>query len=402
MAFLAALIALSAFAAAASARTFSQRFGQVARGDVALAANSSLTCTGGGTAPAPATRLGPARATCSDNASWAMVNIDVDSDGTTFNSSTANLTLPVGATVMYAALYWGADSTAGTSGSAPPNPSARDTVRFRPPAGSYSTVTAAQLDTDPATVNRFQGIANVTSQVQAAGSGTYAVANIQAGTGQDRYAGWTLAVAYSVAGNPIKWVALYDGMLSIGTGGSGGTATATLDGFLTPPSGTVAAELGLAGYEGELAYPTETLTMGTTALTSAMRPTNNAFSAAIDDLGVNVSTRNPAYVNNLGYDTGTLAANGAIGNNATSTTVTMASQLDLYIAGLFTLVADHEASAPANTVLPSISGTVQVGQTLTASAGTWTGTAPITYTYQWQRCNAVRRELREHLRRDRT
>src|SRR5947209_1548313 len=32
---------------------------------------------------------------------------------------------------------------------------------------------------------------------------------------------------------------------------------------------------------------------------------------------------------------------------------------------------------------PSISGTPQAGQPLTASAGTWTGTAPISYTYVW-------------------
>ncbi len=38
---------------------------------------------------------------------------------------------------------------------------------------------------------------------------------------------------------------------------------------------------------------------------------------------------------------------------------------------------------PANTVAPTITGTAQVGQNLTASPGTWTGTAPITYTYTW-------------------
>lgn len=40
----------------------------------------------------------------------------------------------------------------------------------------------------------------------------------------------------------------------------------------------------------------------------------------------------------------------------------------------------------ANTVAPTISGTVAVGNTLTKSSnGTWTGLMPIVYTFQWRR-----------------
>ncbi len=43
---------------------------------------------------------------------------------------------------------------------------------------------------------------------------------------------------------------------------------------------------------------------------------------------------------------------------------------------------------PQSTSPPTITGTVQVGQTLTTSDGTWSGATPMTYTYAWQRCDA--------------
>jgi hypothetical protein len=52
------------------------------------------------------------------------------------------------------------------------------------------------------------------------------------------------------------------------------------------------------------------------------------------------------------------------------------------------VVHTRTALVPANTAAPTISGTAQMGQTLTAAPGTWL-TFPAGYTYQWQRCDST-------------
>lgn len=45
-------------------------------------------------------------------------------------------------------------------------------------------------------------------------------------------------------------------------------------------------------------------------------------------------------------------------------------------------------AAPANTSLPTISGTVREAETLSASSGSWSGSTPISFSYRWQRCKS--------------
>jgi hypothetical protein len=61
-------------------------------------------------------------------------------------------------------------------------------------------------------------------------------------------------------------------------------------------------------------------------------------------------------------------------------------------AAAFGLAAPGTAAqaqyAPTNTLAPTISGTAQAGQTVTANNGTWTGDQPLVFSYQWVRCNS--------------
>ena len=59
-------------------------------------------------------------------------------------------------------------------------------------------------------------------------------------------------------------------------------------------------------------------------------------------------------------------------------------------AQLEALIASHVGTALAPSLVspPTITGTAQQGQTLTATTGTWDG-AGLSYTYQWQKCDAA-------------
>jgi len=53
-----------------------------------------------------------------------------------------------------------------------------------------------------------------------------------------------------------------------------------------------------------------------------------------------------------------------------------------------TAVVTQSSGKPANSKPPVISGSPVVGAVLSTSTGTWVGTEPISYSYQWQRCDS--------------
>jgi hypothetical protein len=77
---------------------------------------------------------------------------------------------------------------------------------------------------------------------------------------------------------------------------------------------------------------------------------------------------------------GAMTAVGVPGRRLTIPTMTRMARI---MAGRMTTQL-----TPRNTALPVVSGTPSVGQTLTASTGTWAG-APATYVYAWERCDAA-------------
>ena len=97
-------------------RPFTIRYSTNTSGDIKLIGNTVMSC---GTLPltgicansAAGIPNAPAPNELLDNNDWPMVNIDVDSDPSTFNSSSATLSMPIGSTVKFAGLYWAATST---------------------------------------------------------------------------------------------------------------------------------------------------------------------------------------------------------------------------------------------------------------------------------------------------
>jgi uncharacterized repeat protein (TIGR01451 family) len=345
-------IVTAAPAEAALVRTFTRRFGAKTTGDVVMIANTVLTCPGSCVAIQDGT-------TAMNNNTVVMAYVDADgaapsalaAGGTiaTFDSSTSSYTLPAGAKVLFAGLYWGGDSSLGTGGAIAPNSAARNTVLFKYPGQTgYSTMTsnisgaAGSIDVDNGSGAEYHAFSDITSLVSANPTGTYTVANLQVGTGNDREGGW--AVVFVIEDNtlPARDLTVFDGFASVTT--TDPTVTVTINGLQTPPTGIVNTSIGAVAYEGDRNTTGDNMKLNGTALFNTLNPATNFFNSArttLDAAGNPVQMPGtPNYINNLGFDAKIVAANGILGNNASSATVVFNTTGDFFYPGVLTFVTE--------------------------------------------------------------
>ena len=112
----AAVLVIALTSPALADRAFTARFSTNANGDIAIVGNTLETCQ---TSAADCANARAGLGTVLNNNSFSMTRVNVDS--ATLDSSSARLSLPAGARVLFAALYYGARTTAGTGGKAAPD-----------------------------------------------------------------------------------------------------------------------------------------------------------------------------------------------------------------------------------------------------------------------------------------
>ncbi|MFF2751284.1 LPXTG cell wall anchor domain-containing protein [Kitasatospora sp. NPDC058048] len=365
----------------------------LAHGNLTMASNSVVSCD-------------PEDSDCDLNAynnnrvNW--VKTDPKAPGNT--ASAATLTVPPGAKVLNARLYWQANpvgtSRLSTSGDA----SKADQVEFKVPgATGYQRLTADTYDwfdqktggTPPAPLTAHAGVKDVTDLVRAAGSGEYTVADIQACQGRSStsdfggqnvgcWGGWSLVVAYEDAKEPLRYLQVWDGYQLIRPPEP--SITMTLDGIRTPAGRAPAATMGVIVGDGDAPIAGDSLEVGPDAgrLTPLLMPTatgpapDNAFTSRIDRVapdgtGTNLTDRNPNTVNNVGYDARMIDVTGKLPAGSKQAVLRVTGQGDalhpqavwLAVEALEPDLQIVKANTPAGSTTNSPPGLVDPGAEIT-------------------------------------
>lgn len=321
------------------------------------------------------------------NDEFNMKYIDIDTDNTTTNSSSATLTIPKTSEtcyeIVYAALYWG-----GTyQGTDRRN---INKVKLKTPGATakYKEYTGDLMwdegaaGVDNAYVSKpYACYVDITDDVKAAKQGVYTVADVMCSEGKldngrgGNSAGWSIFVIYKDPLLPNKYITSFDGFSIIRA--SDLPLDIPISGFRTNPFGDVNVKLAFSALEGDnrlkgdgleikggksstfgaISSLVRSITPGTPAIPAvpavpanppgawwtyvparpavpATPPVPNFFNSSISDGDVILAGRTPSSRNTLGYDAGVVKVdnkdNAIIQNDETSATLRISTSSDSY------------------------------------------------------------------------
>lgn len=329
------LLALSTSIANAAERDFTLRYDVLATGANLAQIGNGLTTCQSGTNNLEHSSLSCAETQGGDNGysddwyndQYIIVNIDVDSDSSTFNSSTATLSIPSGVKLLHAQLYWGGSFNA----SAQWSQALAQVMKFKGPTGGYHDVTATQLDykdvtTGSGTGRSYGATVDVTGLFPTDGSWlgsnmVFTGANVKSTTGctsgnncpgtvshgdgsLGNYAGWSLLIVYQDPADTThtRYVGIDDGLRCVvGVGSScPNTLNVTFTGF-NVPAGSTGNRWGILAWDGDHGTG-DNFYLNSVQQSDDAHPVNDYFRSRISVNGSVVTTRNPSYTNNLGID----------------------------------------------------------------------------------------------------
>lgn len=315
----------------------------------------------------------------------------------TSNSSSAQLVLPSGSTVLYAELIWGGSYINGTVNlsAAINNP-----VSFTTPAGTSSitpdSATANQVDLGNGAF-AFVRSANVTSLVQQGMSGTYTTSGVVgtivvANDPTANHAGWTLGVIYQNPSLPFRNMSIRAGAVLVQS--TSGPVNTTITGFATPVTGALGGRALFSAQEGDANRTGDQALFGPTSSTFAALSgpnnfANNFFASQINNDAGQLNTTgtfgtrnqtNGAPGSNIsggrqGWDITNVDVSARLVNNQSSAVLSLTTSGDAYVVNANAIQVNINAPQINVTKSANVSGVVNgdpITYTVTVSN---TGTA---------------------------
>jgi hypothetical protein len=289
--------------------------------------------------------------------------IDIDSDSTTFNSSSATLNLPVGSKIIWAGLYWQSYIHNSTYG----NEDYADNIKIsneahlgegdgdgdddtenglildegnswgvenilwkKPNDTNYHGLKAERIDFD---YLGYAGFIDVTQEINATNpNGTYVIANVKGNRGRERshgnFGGWNIIFIYTHPDEEVRNVSVYNGYSTVNTSHP---IDITIEGFRTPSEGDLDSKLSFFSMEGEYGSGGDYLEVNGQKIIDQEGSDEDIFDGSI----TGSPTRNPKLYNNDGLDLDTFDVSDKMTHDQRSATIKSATGGDRYTPSMF-------------------------------------------------------------------